>query len=302
MLLSKAKIPSLVEMIEDFEEQGEPVVVFSAYRAAIDLLATRPGWAVITGDTPPAQRTQIEDDFQAGKLKGVGGTIKAAGVAITLTRAHHAIFVDREFTPGLNDQAEDRVCRIGQSRGVIIHDLVADHPLDRLLHEILAGKEATIEASVDAARVTGELEPVQLPDIDIEALMKAAQEEARLQDERDRAVRERRAQIEGERRAYEVELSAAKSEGRCIVRELLAEGRRAPESPRETWAMRAIITLNRLDPDRANERNNVGFNGSDTGYGHFLGSRVFEGLTDKEWVAAGALCTKYWRQVGRPPE
>jgi len=300
-LLAKAKIPSLIEMVENFEENEEPLVVFSAYRAPIDIFAERPGWAVITGDTPPAERTKIEDAFQAGKLKGVAGTIKAMGVAITLTHAHHAIFVDREFTPGLNDQAEDRVCRIGQTRGCIIHDLVADHPLDKLLYEILGKKEMIIAKSVNAAKRVNE-DPVELPEVDFQALTAAALEEARIAEEAARLIAAQRAEIESVRAIYEAELTLAKREGRIIAASFLTPGRRGPTNPRETWAMRAIIALNQLDPDRAGVHNDVGWNGSDTHFGHRLGERLFEGLTDKEWEAGAAMSTKYWRQVGRPPE
>jgi len=70
---------------------------------------------------------------------------------------------------------------------------------------------------------------------------------------------------------------------------------------RELWALQALITLNQLDPDRAGVHNDVGWNGRDTGFGHKLGERLYDGLTDKEWEVSVALCTKYWRQVGRPP-
>jgi SWI/SNF-related matrix-associated actin-dependent regulator 1 of chromatin subfamily A len=301
-LLARAKIPAMLEFIAEFEEQDEPLVVFSAHREPIDLLAAREGWAVITGDTPAAERTRIENDFQAGKLKGVGGTIKAAGVAITLTRAHHALFVDREFTPGLNEQAEDRVCRISQTRGVVIHDLVANHPLDRILFEILGKKETIIEASVDAARITSEdAPPTILPDVDFEALARLAEEEVKALSEAERIANERRQKAEAEKLAYETELATAKKEGRVVAKPFLAPGRRGPENPREEWALRALITLNQLDPDMARSRNDVGFNGSDSGYGHVLGARLYDGLTAKEWQVAIALCTKYWRQVGRPP-
>jgi hypothetical protein len=300
-LLAIAKIPAMLEFIEDYEEQAEPLVVFSAHRAPIDLLATREGWAVITGDTPASERTRIEDDFQAGKLKGVAGTIKAAGTAITLTRAHHSLFVDREFTPGLNEQAEDRVCRIGQTRGVVIHDLIANHPLDRILFEILGRKKAIITKSVDASRVQAEDEPPQIPDVDFQHLARIAEDEARAAANAEQLANSRRLQAEEEKLAYQLEKQAAIKAGRVISTIFIAPGRRGPMNAREQWAMEALITLNRLDPDQARDRNDAGFNGADSGYGHRLGERLYDGLTPREWEVAIHLCTKYWRQVGRPP-
>lgn len=175
--LATAKTPAMIAMLDDFEEANEPVVVFSAHRFPIDLLKKRKGWRVITGDTKPTERTEIEDQFQRGELKGVGCTIKAGGVAITLTRSNQSIFVDREYTPALNAQAEDRICRIGQSRGCVITILVADHQLDIRLAELVARKQKLITASVDAARVVET--PIAVLDAEQEEVIKAAQEEVR---------------------------------------------------------------------------------------------------------------------------
>lgn len=154
--LAAAKTSAMLAMVEELEEDGEKVVVFSAHRAPIDALEARKvdGWAFITGDVSAKKRTQIEDAFQAegGDLHGIGMTIKAGGVGITLTKAAFGIFVDQEFVPGLNAQAEDRLVRIGQKRHVEFRVLVAKHPLDERLAEILASKTKMAGQSVDAAR------------------------------------------------------------------------------------------------------------------------------------------------------
>lgn len=169
--LAMVKLGSALEMIESFEDAGEPIVVFSAHVDPIDALGAREGWAIITGDTPAETRTAIEDAFQRGELKGIAGTIKAAGVAITLTRASNAIFIDEEPTPALNEQAQDRIYRIGQSRGVVITRLVAAHALDRRIAQLLDAKRAMIGASVDAATRGATEQVSSLPaTVDTEAL------------------------------------------------------------------------------------------------------------------------------------
>lgn len=149
--LSVAKIDHLLQRIEVFEEALEPVVVFSSFSDAVDTLAQRPGWAKIDGTVSPQARTDIEERFQRGELKGIAATIRAAGVALTLTRATNAVFLDLDYTPALNLQAEDRIYRIGTTRGVQITRLVADHPMDRHLHKLLTAKQHTITTSIDAA-------------------------------------------------------------------------------------------------------------------------------------------------------
>jgi SNF2 family DNA or RNA helicase len=152
--LARAKIPAMLQYVEEYESNAEPLIVFSAHRDPIDLFLDREGWAVITGDTPSKERTEIAEAFQQGKYRGLAGTIEAAGVAITLTYACHELFVDEEWTPGLNDQARRRVLRHGQKRSVSIDILVANHPLDRRVAEILSGKRTLIGSTIDAARET----------------------------------------------------------------------------------------------------------------------------------------------------
>lgn len=150
-ILAMGKVAAALDLVGEIEEAGEPLVVFSAHRGPVDILGAREGWAAITGDTTPAERTQIEEAFQAGKLRGVAGTIAAAGVAITLTRAAAALFIDPAWTPALNAQAEDRIYRIGQARPVTVTYLRVAHAVDEAVFACLDIKRAIITNTVDAA-------------------------------------------------------------------------------------------------------------------------------------------------------
>jgi len=145
--LATAKIPYLLNLIETFEEGDEPVVVFSAHRAPIDVLEGREGWRTITGDTSTTNRARFVAEFQALKLKGLACTIQAGGVGVTLTAAHQVVFVDLDWTPANNLQSEDRLCRIGQTKGVIVNRIVANHNLDKRLAWILVEKKKLLEAT-----------------------------------------------------------------------------------------------------------------------------------------------------------
>lgn len=149
--LAKDRIPAMLEYIENTEEQEVPLVVFSTHLAPLDELLCREGWAVITGAASPEKRQEIVRAFQAGQLKGVGVSIKAGGVGITLTHAWKALFIDLDWTPASNWQAEDRLARIGQkSNKVEITRMVSKHPLDLHIHNMLVDKIDTINASIDS--------------------------------------------------------------------------------------------------------------------------------------------------------
>jgi hypothetical protein len=277
-VLATAKIPAMLEMVEEFEENAEPLIVFSAHRAPIDILAKRPGWAVITGDTPPAKRTEIENAFQAGELKGVAATIAAGGVAITLTRSSNVLFVDKDWTPALNVQAEDRICRIGQTRGCIIKTLEADHVLDVRVNELLDKKAALIGGTVEQI-----VRPVEAPvvptivEVDFAKLAIEVEKATRVEEERAKEV-------------------ARRTPG------IAPKVFRPAKTPMEEWAGHGLRQLAVSDQDFAQEKNHIGFNKLDGSLGHKLaGELEHRGLSDAQWNLAVKLVRKYHRQVGEPP-
>ena len=144
-MLGIAKIPYAVSLMSTFEEAQEPVVVFAVHVDVVTAIGHRMGWKMIYGDIPPNDRQQIVDEFQEGKLKGLAITIDTGGTGFTLTRSHQVVFVELDWTPAMNVQAEDRLCRIGQTKGVIVSRIVSDHILDKHLHRVLTRKQSIIE-------------------------------------------------------------------------------------------------------------------------------------------------------------
>jgi len=299
--LATVKIPALLELVQSYEEQNEPLVVFSAHRAPIDKFIGREGWEVITGDTSPEDRVRIQTLFQSGKLKGVAGTIKAAGVALTLTHASNAIFVDLDWTPALNAQAEDRILRIGSTRGVLITTLVADNPLERLVHGILTQKRAVIKDSIEASSRTSSPEARKgISAEDLAAISQAAEDErekeAAAQAAAETAAHEREKDREQQRRQIRFDRWTREAKE-------TSDPRRFAQTSLEQWALTSLQVLAQLDPDRAAFKNDAGFSASDANIGHrfaYLASKV--GLTEKEWGLAYLMCCKYRRQIGKPPE
>ena len=268
--LAIAKIPAMLKFVEQCEQSDEPLVVFSRHRAPIDAIEGRKGWAVITGDTPQKQRGQIEDDFQAGKLRGLAGTIQAMGTAVTLTAAAQELFVDESYTPSENEQAQDRCVRIGQTRTVNITRLVANHRLDEAVADALAQKTEIIDASVERARVID----VENPTEALAAAAVAVTEST----ESEQAAEARRKQADRERAARAAQTAAdARPSG-------VAGKRREALTAREKWAEGLLREL----------ASSAGFTMLDNEFGHSLAAQAdADGLTDGQWRAVITLCSRY---------
>ena len=148
--LASDRIEAMMDLVYSFEESDEPVVVFSAHRAPIEALQGRSGWKVITGSTSQADRENAVQLFQNGALKGIALTIGAGAVGLTLTKASKMVFCDLEWNPALNAQAEDRICRIGQTAENLQYiRLVSNCPMDLHVLNLLDKKKALIASSIE---------------------------------------------------------------------------------------------------------------------------------------------------------
>lgn len=148
-LISAAKIPYLLEMCDEAEEEGTPLVIAGAHLPPLLAIEKRPGWGVIRGQTSDIERRRIEVAFQKGELIGVAFSIRAGGISLDLSRASKMIFCDREWVPGDNKQAEERIQNVKRENGCVYEILVFDHPLERKVEAYLTRKLQLIEHTSD---------------------------------------------------------------------------------------------------------------------------------------------------------
>ena len=290
--LAQSRIPAMLEYVENAEEQEVPLVVFSAHLAPLDALLGRPGWAVINGVTSSEKRQEIVRAFQAGHLKGVGVSIRAGGVGINLTHAWKALFVDLDWTPAANWQAEDRLDRIGQkSTKVEIIRMVSDHPLDIHIQNMLVDKIDTIVKAIDLA-IAGEK---------IEAKPAGQKDETQ---EEFHARMERvieRAEADAAKRKIQAEAdlkTVAKGKVGAIHGREKARSKKVmlPLTPERIQAVRNSFKYMLSVCDGAKELDGVGFNKPDAVVAHWLLSAGLE--DDMELESAQLILSRYHRQLG----
>ncbi|MFD0860088.1 helicase-related protein [Roseovarius aquimarinus] len=114
---------------------------------------------VINGDTPIPRRQEIVNRFQRHLSVDGGFDMlilgpKAAGTGLTLTAATHVIHLSRWWNPAVEEQCNDRVHRIGQTRPVSVHIPMALHPelgaqsFDCLLQSLMQRKRRLAEQAL----------------------------------------------------------------------------------------------------------------------------------------------------------
>jgi hypothetical protein len=150
---SEFKVDAAIATASELLEQGEQVVIFTEFVDSAKAIATKLDGLLLIGETKPTERQILVDQFQSGDKKVFVGTIKAGGVGLTLTAASNVIMVDRPWTPGDAEQAEDRCHRLGQQSAVFASWLQLSH-IDQAIDDLLIQKQQRIELVLKGKRKT----------------------------------------------------------------------------------------------------------------------------------------------------
>jgi superfamily II DNA or RNA helicase len=135
-----------VELLEEAHESGQKVVVFSQYLEMLDLIERYLrekgiGFAGIRGSTRN-RKGEVERFSQDPHCLVFVASLQAAGVGIDLIAASVVIHYDRWWNPAKENQATDRVHRMGQSRGVQVFKLVTKGTIEEHIHNLIEKKRA----------------------------------------------------------------------------------------------------------------------------------------------------------------
>ncbi|MEU6511862.1 DEAD/DEAH box helicase [Streptomyces sp. NPDC046942] len=166
------KLELLDELLGTILMEGSGVLVFTQYVRMARLLerhlaARGVPSLLLHGGTPVPARETLVRRFQDGEVPVFLLSLKAAGTGLNLTRAEHVVHYDRWWNPAVEAQATDRAYRIGQTRPVQVHRLIAEGTLEDRIADMLARKREL----ADAVLTTGEAALTELTDAELAALV-----------------------------------------------------------------------------------------------------------------------------------
>lgn len=158
--MSKLKTQSACKYIEEFFEANEDpslkVLIFAHHKVMLDAIESvctnkiKLGYMRIDGSVDSKKRAQGVTDFQNDPKCRIGIlSITAAGVGLTLTKATIAIFCELHWTPGILQQAEARMHRIGQEKRVVVHYLIGKDTLEEDIWEMIEKKIDVVSTMLD---------------------------------------------------------------------------------------------------------------------------------------------------------
>jgi SWI/SNF-related matrix-associated actin-dependent regulator 1 of chromatin subfamily A len=156
-IAGEGKTDAAVDWIERAVRLGEPVVVFIEHQAVLARLVKaltkqRIRHVVIDGNVSPRDREIAVRAFQAHEVPVFIGT-KAAKEGITLTAARHLLFLERYWTSADEEQAEDRIRRLGQTQPTTIWYMQAVDTVDERIEEIVQGKRVIVREVIGSPSI-----------------------------------------------------------------------------------------------------------------------------------------------------
>ncbi|MEG4944307.1 DEAD/DEAH box helicase [Microcoleus sp. F4-D5] len=152
------KLQRLLEMLEEVLAEGDRALIFTQFAEWGKLLKPHLeqhlGREVLFlyGGIKQQQREEMIDRFQHDPQGPpiMILSLKAGGTGLNLTRATHVFHYDRWWNPAVENQATDRVFRIGQTRNVQVHKFVCTGTLEEKIHDMIESKKALAEQVVSA--------------------------------------------------------------------------------------------------------------------------------------------------------
>jgi SNF2 family DNA or RNA helicase len=148
-----SKAMRLLEICDSAKEQGRKIIVFSFFRNTLEKVHTLLGdrcLETISGDISPARRQEIVDEFnQAAPCAVLVSQVQAGGTGLNIQAASVVVFCEPQLTPAIENQAISRAYRMGQTRDVLVHRLLADDTIDERMLEILSKKQDAFDHFAD---------------------------------------------------------------------------------------------------------------------------------------------------------
>ena len=149
--VSSVKRDYLVQQLPDLLEKGHRVLVFSqftGYLKSISARLAKEGIGHLYLDGSTRNRAEVIEAFTSGQEPVFLISLKAGGFGLNLTEADHVFIMDPWWNPAAEQQAVDRIHRIGQNKEVHVYRLVAEGTIEEKVMQLKESKAALFDAVV----------------------------------------------------------------------------------------------------------------------------------------------------------
>jgi superfamily II DNA or RNA helicase len=156
------KLEAFKEVLDEITDNGEKALVFSQFTAMHSILRRvlddkQLPYFYLDGSTPLKERARLKDAFQRGEVPFFLISLQAGGLGMTLTEANCVVHYDRWWNPAVEDQATDRVHRIGQDKPVKVFRIHTLGTIDQRIDELQAKKKDLFNSVIEVDQIRKEV-------------------------------------------------------------------------------------------------------------------------------------------------
>jgi SNF2 family DNA or RNA helicase len=147
--IQSAKLELLMQMVPELIEEGRRILVFSQFTSMLALIEKaleKAGipYTKLTGAS--RNRERIINSFKQGEVPLFLISLKAGGTGLNLTEADTVIHYDPWWNPAVENQATDRIHRIGQDKPVFVYKLIVEGSIEEKIQQLQQQKSQLAQA------------------------------------------------------------------------------------------------------------------------------------------------------------
>ena len=151
------KFKMCLDLIETLKENDKKVLLFSSFTSIFDSFIeefNRRGikYHMITGAVDKKKRKEEVDAFQSDDSNVFLISLKAGGTGLNLTKAQAVIHFDPWWNVSAQNQATDRAYRIGQTKNVLVYQLLMKNTIEEKIYEMQKRKKAMSDLFVENSK------------------------------------------------------------------------------------------------------------------------------------------------------
>ena len=148
------KLIQFIEIVKDAIESEHRILVFSQFTSMLDIIGETLAKNEVTyfrldGSMKIEKRNEIVKKFNRGENSVFLISLKAGGTGLNLTSADVVIHYDPWWNPAVEEQATDRVYRIGQNKAVQVFKMVSKGTIEEKIIKLQEKKKQLINSVIE---------------------------------------------------------------------------------------------------------------------------------------------------------
>ncbi len=151
------KFSMCLDLIETLKENNKKVLLFSSFTSIFDWFIEefhKRGikYHMITGSVDKKKRKEEVDAFQSDDSNVFLISLKAGGTGLNLTQAQAVIHYDPWWNVSAQNQATDRAYRIGQTKNVLVYQLLMKNSIEEKIYDLQKRKKEMSDMFVENSK------------------------------------------------------------------------------------------------------------------------------------------------------